>query len=598
MSSQFKSALGRFLVVLAFMGFVLGAFGAPAAAQDQPTPKWELFGGYSFLYPNTTVAGVQPLGLFPLTSTLESNPRGGGGSVTYNFNRWFGFTLDASGQAHSSEVGVAMRIDDNAFWNVSVGPKITVRTRHFSPFFEALVGNHDLSPDAFHSLNKLGFMIGAGLDVNLSRHFALRLIRADYVFSNYRFGPSGVTPETELRGVRAQTGIVIMFGGGEPSTPPSAACSADPSEVFAGESVTVTASGTNFNPRRTVKYNWSGVHVNVAGTDASARIDTTGLQPGSYTTNATLNDGSKSGVAYCSTTFIVKRARPPVISCSSSPASVQIGGTSTITSNASSPDGRRLTYTYTASAGDISGNDATATLNTREAQPGAITVTCNVSDDRNPALAGSSTAIVTVEAPRAPAPVPAPEIAQLETRLALHSIYFPTARPTPENPGGGLVDSQQHILITLAEDFTRYLTYKPDAHLTLFGHADKRGSEEFNKVLTERRVERAKSFLVKHGVPANAIETQSLGKDDNLTADQVKNLMTQDPDLSPDQRKQMLDNLQVMILANNRRVDVTLSTTGQQSVRLYPFNANDFLTLINTKGAEKSAGAKKKVKEH
>jgi hypothetical protein len=39
-------------------------------------------------------------------------------------------------------------------------------------------------------------------------------------------------------------------------------------------------------------------------------------------------------------------------------------------------------------------------------------------------------------------------------------------------------------------------------------------------------------------------------------------------------------------LANNRRVDVTLSTTGQQSVRRYPFNAKDFLALINPKGVE------------
>ena len=35
-----------------------------------------------------------------------------------------------------------------------------------------------------------------------------------------------------------------------------------------------------------------------------------------------------------------------------------------------------------------------------------------------------------------------------------------------------------------------------------------------------------------------------------------------------------------LILASNRRVDVTLSTTGQQSVREFPFNGADSLTLI------------------
>jgi len=593
MPFQSKSHLGRVLAMLGAVIVALCALSAPAAAQDQPAPKWEIFGGYSFLYPNATVHGVLPLGLLPLSSNLESNPRGGGASITYNFNRWAGITLDASKEWSAGEVGVANRIDDAGFSNVSLGPKLTYRTEHFSPFFEALLGEHHLSPDAFHDVTKLGFMVGAGLDVNLSRHFALRLIRADYVFSNYRYGPSSVTPATDLRGVRVQTGIVIMLGGGAPPVPPSAACSVQPGEVFAGEDVVVTASGSNFNPKRTVRYSWSGIQVKVVGTDASARIDTTGLPPGTYGATASLSDGSKNGVASCSAKFIVKQPRPPVISCSSNPSTVQTGGTSTISSIASSPDRRGLTYSYAASAGDISGNTATATLNTRDAQPGAITVTCNVSDDRNPPLTASSTTSVTVEAP----PAPAPEIAQLEVRLALHSIYFQTARPTVEKPGGGLVESQANILLALSQDFTKYLTYKPDAHLILGGHADQRGSEEYNKGLTERRVDRTKNFLVEHGVPADHIETRSFGKDENLTEEQVKQLMDQDPDLSPDDRNQMLSHLSVMVLANNRRVDVSLSTTGEQSVRRYPFNAKDYLALISTSGGEKTTGAKKRVKQ-
>ena len=591
MSSHSKSHLGRVLAMLAVVMLVLCAFGTPAAAQDQPAPKWELFGGYSFLYPNSTVHGVLPLGLVPLSSQLESNPRGVGASATYNFNRWLGLTLDVSTHWGSGENPFVKRIDDAAFSNLSLGPKITFRTTHFSPFLEFLVGDHRLMPDAFHDIDKVGFMFGGGLDVNLSRHIALRLFRADFVYSNYQYGPRPV-PDTEVRGVRLQTGLNFMFGGGEPPAPPRASCSVQPAEVYAGEPVTATASGSNFRPKHLVKYEWNGTGVKVAGSDASTQIDTTGLQPGSYGVTANLSDGSRNGVASCTARFIVKQPRPPVISCSSNPASVRIGGSSTITSIARSPDGRSLTYSYAASAGDISGNDATATLNTRDAQPGAITIACNVSDDRNPPLTASSTTIVTVEAP----PAPAPEIAQLELRLALHSIYFPTARPTAENPGGGLVESQEKILLALAQDFTKYLTYKPDAHLILGGHADERGSEEYNKGLTERRVERTKSFLVEHGVLATAIETRSFGKDDNLTAEQVKQLMDQDPDLSPEDRKQMLSNLRVMVLANNRRVDVTLSTTGEQSIRRYPFNAKDYLALISTAGGERKPPVKKKPK--
>jgi outer membrane protein OmpA-like peptidoglycan-associated protein len=391
---------------------------------------------------------------------------------------------------------------------------------------------------------------------------------------------------------------VFRFGGNPPPVPPSAACSVQPAEVFAGEPVTATASGSNFNPKRTVKYDWDGTGVKVAGSDASTTIDTTGLQPGSYGVTANLNDGSrKNGFASCSARFTVKEPRPPVISCSADPASLQTGGASTINSNASSPDGRRLTYSYTASAGEISGSGNTAALNTRGAQPGHITVTCNVSDDRNPPLTGSSTTIVAVEAPPPPPPpAPAPEIKQLEAKLALHSIYFPTARPSAENPEAGLVDSQAQILKTLAEDFKSYLKYEPNAHLILGGHADPRGSAEYNKALTQRRVERTKNFLVEHGAPADHFETRSFGKEDQLTADQIKELIAQNPDLSPADRQQMLKNLQVLVLANNRRVDVTLSTTGQQSTRLYPFNAKDYLALINPKGGEKKPPVKKKPK--
>jgi outer membrane protein OmpA-like peptidoglycan-associated protein len=131
------------------------------------------------------------------------------------------------------------------------------------------------------------------------------------------------------------------------------------------------------------------------------------------------------------------------------------------------------------------------------------------------------------------------------------------------------------------------------AHLILGGHADERGTVEFNKRLTERRVERTKNFLIEHGVPTAALETRSYGKEDELNAQQVKEQMEQNPDLTPDERQQMLNNLQVLVLANNRRVDVSLTTTGQQSVRRYPFNARDFLTLIDTKGAETKPHARR-----
>jgi hypothetical protein len=90
------------------------------------------------------------------------------------------------------------------------------------------------------------------------------------------------------------------------------------------------------------------------------------------------------------------------------------------------------------------------------------------------------------------------------------------------------------------------------------------------------------SFLVEQGVPAGSIETRSFGKEQNLDTAQVREQMEQNPDLTPGERQKLFSNMQVIVLAQNRRVDVVLSTTGQPSVRRYPFNAKDALTLINT----------------
>jgi outer membrane protein OmpA-like peptidoglycan-associated protein len=296
----------------------------------------------------------------------------------------------------------------------------------------------------------------------------------------------------------------------------------------------------------------------------------------------------------------VKAPRPPAISCSSDPASVPMGGTATISSNASSPDGRRLTYSYTASAGNISGNTPTAALDTQSAPPGTITVTCNVGDDRNPSLIASSMTTVTVQVPPPPPPPP-PDFVAIEKRLALHSVYFATAKPSLENPDAGLLASQEKTLNALAADFLIYLQSKPDAHLTLEGHADRRGSMEYNQRLSERRVDRVRRFLVERGVPAGNIQTKAFGEQENLTDAQVRRAVERNPELSPEDRQRVLNNMRTIILASNRRVDITLSNAGQasqESVREYPFNAADSLTLLQEEGTKKSPrpAARKKAR--
>jgi outer membrane protein OmpA-like peptidoglycan-associated protein len=283
----------------------------------------------------------------------------------------------------------------------------------------------------------------------------------------------------------------------------------------------------------------------------------------------------------------VKEFEPPTITCSANPTNLKPGDSSTITCQGMSPQNRPLTYTYSASAGTVNGSGNTATFSSAGVVPGPVTITGNVADDKGHNASSQTT--VTIEAPPPP-PAPSPEQMRLEARLALHSVFFPTAKPTAKDPTGGLVESQQATLTTLANDFKQYLQYKPDAHLILTGHADVRGSVEFNQALSERRVDSVKQFLISQGVAESAIQTQAVGKEQQLSTDQVRDLLQQNPDLSDTERASVLRRLNVIVLAQNRRVDITLSTTGQQSVRQFPFNAKDTLTLLN----EKATGARKK----
>jgi len=216
-----------------------------------------------------------------------------------------------------------------------------------------------------------------------------------------------------------------------------------------------------------------------------------------------------------------------------------------------------------------------------------ITATCT--DSRG--LNAQASTQVTIQNP------PPPVDTGLEARLALHSVYFPTAQPSAKDPTGGLLPSQQQTLIGLATDFKKYHDAKPDAHLTLEGHADHRGTPAFNQALTERRVARVKNFLVEQGVPESAIDTKAFGAERNLTTDQVKESVLQSAELTTEERKRALARINVIRMASNRRVDVTLNAGGttETSVRQFPFNAADALTLIGGRESQVKKPAAKRT---
>jgi len=163
--------------------------------------------------------------------------------------------------------------------------------------------------------------------------------------------------------------------------------------------------------------------------------------------------------------------------------------------------------------------------------------------------------------------------------LAMRSVYFPTDRPRQLISEADLLPSEQEELRSIAEAFKKHLAYKSDARLILAGHADRRGPDSYNQFLSKRRAEQVRRFLMEQGVPESSIDLQAFGKKENLTTEQVQQLLEQSPDLSAQTLETVTKKLGNIVLAYNRRVDLTLSTTGQESARAYPFNAEDFAAL-------------------
>jgi len=477
-------------VALCFLGDMARAQQQPQPQEDDQYPKWEAFAGYSFIYPNARLHAINPI----IDANQESNPRGIGGGITYNFNRWFGLSVDLSGTPFGSGETPAQLtlLDDANFYNLSIGPKFTYRRKHFAPFAEALIGWHRLTEDEVPivgSSNALGFMLGGGIDVPISRHFGLRLVRVDWVVSNHQYQPEDVVDTTELRGGRAQTGVIFMWGYPEEANP-ALACNTSPAQVMVGEPVTVTATPSGFRAGRTITYSWSTTGGKVAGTDAQTTVDTNGLTAGSYTVSARATDNKKH-VAQCTSSFAIAEAakNPPTVSCSPNPASVMSGEESVITCTCTSPDNRQVSFGgWNASSGTLAPSQNTARLNTAGTSAGSINVGTTCTDDRG--LTATGSAVVNVNVPAAPA----------QARKINECAFSNSAKPAR-------VDNACKAALDQVADL---LQHDPNSKLVIVGATE---AGEKGKDLAAQRAVNAKYYLTagenQKGIDPNRIEVRT-----------------------------------------------------------------------------------------
>jgi peptidoglycan-associated lipoprotein len=103
---------------------------------------------------------------------------------------------------------------------------------------------------------------------------------------------------------------------------------------------------------------------------------------------------------------------------------------------------------------------------------------------------------------QAGAPIPGSQADFVAQMRGQDTIYFDTDRYNIDSADAAALQTQ-------AQWLARY----PNKQATIEGHADERGTRDYNLALGERRANAAKNFLVSIGVSAARLSTVSYGKE-------------------------------------------------------------------------------------
>lgn len=501
-----RSLLAACAVSLAALSLGLSAQTVPSTTTNGSNPsRVDIFLGYSYFGAHGQVK--------PQDVSFTSVDEGVIGSGAYYFNKYVG----AEGIFIDNPDGV-----NDGFQAGYLGPIFRAPMQNFTLFAHGLAGGvRSSGPNATENGPAGPFysepyqwgpslMVGGGMDYDLpwfNHHFGIRLFEADYRYIHEDYGPvnasnSPMGGRANLGAAELSSGILFHFGSIVPPPPVTYSCAvtAPTGTIYPGDPVTVTGTAANLDPKKTANYTWTSDAGKISGTSDVAAIDTTGLSAGTYTVKGHVSEGSKpTQMADCSVPLTITAPLPPTVSCSANPSTVKPGDSSTITAVGNSPQNYPLTYSYSSTAGTVSGNTSTATLSTTGAAAGTITVTCNVVDSKG--MTASQQTTVTVEAPPPP---PAP------TTQALCSVSFDRDKRRPTR-----VDNEAKACL---DDIALTAQRQADAKLAVTGNSEpvkvygkstpkkeERAAKEAEKKAAERAVN-TKAYLVdEKGIDASRI---------------------------------------------------------------------------------------------
>ena len=189
-------------IILALMSLTIGGSAARAQSSDPAflMPRAEVSVGYNYINANAPPAGCDCFGM-----------SGGYVSADVHAKRWLSVAGKVTG-GHANDISTLGQ--NLTLVTFTVGPRISMPGRRLAPFGQFLIGGAHGSDSYFPngtssstSATNFAYTTGGGVDLNLSRRFAIRAFDVEFLRTAF---PNGANDRQNHLMIGA--GLVMKFG--------------------------------------------------------------------------------------------------------------------------------------------------------------------------------------------------------------------------------------------------------------------------------------------------------------------------------------------------------------------------------------------------
>ena len=318
-------------------------------------------------------------------------------------------------------------------------------------------------PDTYDLLNGIRWGVGAGFPTRRNLRLTAELHGEHYLDDAVRF-----------TGVQTQAGTLLVPIDSRQDGPVNASLGL----TWQGSSGLFAGAGINYNVRLDGR--------SEAGTFDDETGDALGFQ-----FRIGYHPGVRVYVAPAPppppTPPAAPQNRPPTVRARCEPCTVEVGKTSTVTADATDPDGDALTYRWSAAAGTLSAAADRQSPWTAPMQEGPVVVTVEVRDPKG----ATATDAVTIQVIR-------PAVKE----FIFEDVHFDFDRYSLRPEATRALDEAITALQANAQ-----------LRLEIEGHTCNIGTAEYNLALGERRAVAVRDYLASRGIGTDRLRTVSYGEE-------------------------------------------------------------------------------------